>query len=617
MSKQAVLTNDISKGRPWEEKIDVDLKATASSKFVLLASKQLVGVMMCVFVRQQLLPHISNVETGMAGVGIMNKMGNKGGCAVRFNLYDTSVVFIGSHLAAHMDNVRRRNQDYEEITRRIVFTGEAQRVGGTGARADLLPPGEFGLHDHDHVFWMGDLNYRLPLAHAEIKSKIEEEDWDYLIDYDQLKLQRDAGNVFNGYVEAPLRFPPTYRYDPGTDNYDTSAKTRPPAWCDRVMYRSVAGGVEQLTYNRHNLMMSDHKPVSAMFEVPFRKVLTEKKRETYDRIVRQLGEMEQEFLPEITVASNVLQFGRVKYGAAEEQSLLVENKGQVLVQFKFVPKSNADKVCPKWLTISPQDGVIHPGEACRLTFKVLVDRDNALELNTDDAELEELLVIQVVNGRDVFLSVTGDYCRSCYGNSLDQLVQVPGPVRSTLAAPTHPAVPLRIPKELWRLVDWIFRFGIRTPRLFVTQADPVAAERVRDLLDTGKEIPPTIDPHAVTDALLAFLDALYEPVVPEHLYRSFAEATSFRQAKTLLSNLPQTHYNVLVYVLSFLREVIHFRSCNGCTSTQLGLLFGNVLLRSPLQAAGQPSATSDVGKTTFIFQFLEKTGGDNDLIIAD
>ena len=40
----------------------------------------------------------------------------------------------------------------------------------------------------------------------------------------------DSGAAFNGYEEGPLIFRPTYRYDVGTDTYDTSEKMRIPAW---------------------------------------------------------------------------------------------------------------------------------------------------------------------------------------------------------------------------------------------------------------------------------------------------------------------------------------------------------------------------------------------------
>lgn len=39
---------------------------------------------------------------------------------------------------------------------------------------------------------------------------------------EQLHLQMVAGRVFQYYSEAKIKFLPTYKYNNGTDNYDTS-----------------------------------------------------------------------------------------------------------------------------------------------------------------------------------------------------------------------------------------------------------------------------------------------------------------------------------------------------------------------------------------------------------
>lgn len=43
--------------------------------------------------------------------------------------------------------------------------------------------------------------------------------------------------VFRGFIEGKITFPPTYKYDLFSDDYDTSEKMRIPAWTDRVLWR--------------------------------------------------------------------------------------------------------------------------------------------------------------------------------------------------------------------------------------------------------------------------------------------------------------------------------------------------------------------------------------------
>ena len=41
---------------------------------------------------------------------------------------------------------------------------------------------------------------------------------------DQLSMALRKGQAFKGFKEGPLLFPPTFKYDVGTDNYDSSSK---------------------------------------------------------------------------------------------------------------------------------------------------------------------------------------------------------------------------------------------------------------------------------------------------------------------------------------------------------------------------------------------------------
>lgn len=70
----------------------------------------------------------------------------------------------------------------------------------------------------------------------------------------------------------PIKFAPTYKYDPGTNIYDTryvfisliminllSEKNRVPSWTDRIMYSCNRFVGEN--YGRVEVDASDHKPV--------------------------------------------------------------------------------------------------------------------------------------------------------------------------------------------------------------------------------------------------------------------------------------------------------------------------------------------------------------------
>lgn len=55
--------------------------------------------------------------------------GNKGATAIRFKYRSTVLSFVNSHLAAYDEFVERRNADFHELSRRMVF--DSTIVGGT------------------------------------------------------------------------------------------------------------------------------------------------------------------------------------------------------------------------------------------------------------------------------------------------------------------------------------------------------------------------------------------------------------------------------------------------------------------------------------------------------
>jgi hypothetical protein len=72
------------------------------------------------------------------------------------------------------------------------------------------------------VIWFGDFNYRIGLSLEATKDLVKRGDLERLFENDQLNLQMVAGLCFRFYSEARITFMPTYRYDIGTDEFDTS-----------------------------------------------------------------------------------------------------------------------------------------------------------------------------------------------------------------------------------------------------------------------------------------------------------------------------------------------------------------------------------------------------------
>lgn len=118
--------------------------------------------------------------------------------AIRFELHNSHLCFVNSHLAAHVEEVERRNQDYLDICNRLVFTNTFPNKS---------------IKDHDQVFWIGDLNYRLTseLDLVQVKELLDAQNPLALLKYDQFRAQQATKKVFVGYQEGPIQFRPSYK----------------------------------------------------------------------------------------------------------------------------------------------------------------------------------------------------------------------------------------------------------------------------------------------------------------------------------------------------------------------------------------------------------------------
>ena len=56
---------------------------------------------------------------------------------------------------------------------------------------------------------------------ATAKEYVNSDQFAPVLQLDQLVQQRRLGKVLLGFQEAEIKFKPTYKYDPGTDNWDS------------------------------------------------------------------------------------------------------------------------------------------------------------------------------------------------------------------------------------------------------------------------------------------------------------------------------------------------------------------------------------------------------------
>ncbi|WAR08975.1 OCRL-like protein [Mya arenaria] len=418
LSNQAYIFSDSAREAEWQDAVAKHLHPRAV--YQKLKSIRLVGVLLMVFIKDIHWTHVNLIDSDYVATGIMGMLGNKGGVGVRFSLHESTLLFINSHLAANQEEYERRNQDAFDIESKMF-----KRF-----------PTPLTVKDHDVVFWLGDLNYRIDQDITVVKDCVAQGRLHNLLPHDQ----------------GEINFPPTYRYDTGTDNFDTSEKARNPAWCDRVLWKGSC--VRQIIYRSHpDLKISDHKPVSSLFYTGIKVVLKEKYKKVYEDIMKQLDRLENDYLPQVLLTPREFLFLDVKFSEPHELILAVANTGQIPVTFEFINKPDEDTYCKPWLKVSPSSAI----------------------------------------------PISGNYIVSSFGSSIEALVQMHGPIREVPTADlvnmerpgsldnvdTHAVDTRLLPKEIFRLVDHIRQYGKHQEDLFQQQGLNTEMHQIRDCLDTG------------------------------------------------------------------------------------------------------------------------------------
>lgn len=201
------LSKSIIRSRDALIRSQIEAHAPNNESYTLIAEAVNVGVALLIYAREDTVGSaVHDVQTQWAACGPA-WMANKGAVAVRFRIDDEVYTFVSAHLTAHLPNYERRTQDWTNIVSSTLFPPLARSKSKTYST----------IYDSTHVFFFGDLNFRLDVPKSLDRSDFERmartvEGRKQLLQYDQLVRAQREGRI-PPMKEAPLwDFQPTYKF---------------------------------------------------------------------------------------------------------------------------------------------------------------------------------------------------------------------------------------------------------------------------------------------------------------------------------------------------------------------------------------------------------------------
>ncbi len=250
-AKNIMISSNSDKVDTWKNIIKNNINQIG--KFALVKCLDLVGLLIIIFIKDNLCEFVKNIETAILRTGLYGALGNKGSCLIRFNIQETSFVFCCSHLKAGTSNANA-NSRFSEIS-------EIMNKNFT-----IKNYGEMKFKEHDVQFIFGDLNFRIDTDLQNCMAFIKSGYYENLFLFDQLNKQKSIKLELMELEELPIKFPPTYKYLENLNEYDL-IKKRIPSWCDRILFNN-SNKIKGFDYNHVDYFKeSDHKPIYGLYNI--------------------------------------------------------------------------------------------------------------------------------------------------------------------------------------------------------------------------------------------------------------------------------------------------------------------------------------------------------------
>ncbi|KAG7089700.1 hypothetical protein E1B28_011355 [Marasmius oreades] len=177
--------------------------------YQLLCKERLLGIYLAIYIHRDVRRFVLGTSKSTVTSGLMGgRWGNKGGVGVSVNIDGKTFLFLNCHLAAQQDkaNLKDRLNNYNKIKAELA-------VDDFLSNDDPRVMAEDITDKFDYTFVFGDLNFRLDISRLHADWLISRQDYVQALAFDQLKNLMQNGRAFVGFREAPINFPPTFKYD--------------------------------------------------------------------------------------------------------------------------------------------------------------------------------------------------------------------------------------------------------------------------------------------------------------------------------------------------------------------------------------------------------------------
>lgn len=168
-------------------------------------------------------------------------------------------------------------------------------------------------------------------------------------------------------------------------------------------------------------------------------------------------------------------------------------------------------------------GSLGPKEKISIDITILVG-NNTIPLVATGRKLDEILVLEIRNGRHIFLSLQGHFQRTCFGLPIEYLASFGGKGVRNIDPSARQHSGGGMPDELWRMTNFIRNHGQSCGSIFLERGDEMLCRGIRESLDTANEFDERligkgeIGVLSMAETLLRFLEALPNSIIPANVY---------------------------------------------------------------------------------------------------